>query len=77
MNAKKNMEVLKFIGEQKLCGKSIWNTGMVKLAQRAEAILNKISNNSNKAYTGLINVLQGFQKSIAWNPSKLGMEGLC
>ena len=33
--------------------------------QRAEAILNKITNNINKTYTGLINVLQGFQKCIA------------
>ena len=31
-------------------------------AQRAEAILNKISNNINKTLTGLINVLQGFHK---------------
>ena len=33
--------------------------------QRAEAILNKISNNINKTYIGLISVLQGFQKCIA------------
>jgi len=35
------------------------------LAQRAEEILNKISNNINKTYAGLISVLQGFQKCIA------------
>ena len=34
-------------------------------SQRAEEILNKISNNINKIYTGLISVLQGFQKCIA------------
>ena len=34
-------------------------------SQRAEAKLNKISNNINKTYTGLISVLQGFQKCIA------------
>ena len=39
------------------------------LSQRAEEILNKISDNINKTYTGLISVLQGFQKCIAWNPS--------
>ena len=33
--------------------------------QRAEEILNKISNNINKTSTGLISVLQGFQKCIA------------
>ena len=33
--------------------------------QRAEAILNKFSNNINKTHTGLISVLQGFQKCIA------------
>ena len=33
--------------------------------QRAKAILNKISNIINKTYTGLISVLQGFQKYIA------------
>ena len=33
--------------------------------QRAKAILNKISNIINKTYTGLISVLQGFQKCIA------------
>ena len=37
--------------------------------QRAETILNKISNIINKTYTGLMSVLQGFQKCIAWNPS--------
>ena len=41
----------------------------VEVSQRAEAILNKISNNINKTYIGLISVLQGFQKWIAWNPS--------
>ena len=35
----------------------------------AEVILNKISNIINKTHTGLISVLQGFQKYIAWNPS--------
>ena len=40
-----------------------------KNTQRAEAILNKISNSINKTYTGLISVLQGFQKCIARNPS--------
>ena len=34
-------------------------------AQRAEAILNKISNIINKTYTLLVSVLQGFQKCIA------------
>ena len=34
-------------------------------AQRAEAILNQISNNINKTYIRLISVLQGFQKCIA------------
>ena len=34
-------------------------------SQRAEAILNKISNIINKTHTGLISVLQGFQKCIA------------
>ena len=34
-------------------------------SQRAEEILNKISNNINKTYTGLTSVLQGFQKCIA------------
>ena len=34
-------------------------------SQRAEAILNKIPNNISKTYTGLISVLQGFQKCIA------------
>ena len=38
-------------------------------SQRAEGTLNKISNNISKTYTGLISVLQGFQKCIAWNPS--------
>ena len=33
--------------------------------QRAEAILNKISYNINKTHTGLISVIQGFQKYIA------------
>ena len=33
-------------------------------SQRAEEILNKISNNIKKTYTGLISVLQGFQKCI-------------
>ena len=33
--------------------------------QRAEAILNKISNIINKIYIGLISLLQGFQKCIA------------
>ena len=33
--------------------------------QRAEEILNKILNNINKTYTGLISVLQEFQKCIA------------
>ena len=37
--------------------------------QRAEAILNKISNNINKTHTGLISVVQEFQICIAWNPS--------
>ena len=36
-----------------------------KNTQRAEAILNKISNSINKTYTGLISVLQGLQKCIA------------
>ena len=35
------------------------------ITQRAEAILNKISNIINKTHTGLISVLQGFQKCIA------------
>ena len=34
-------------------------------SQRVEEILNKISNNINKTYTGLISVLQGFKKCIA------------
>ncbi len=33
--------------------------------ERAEAILDTISNNINKTYIGLISVLQGFQKCIA------------
>ena len=33
--------------------------------QRAEAILNKISDKINKTHTGLISVVQGFQKGIA------------
>ena len=33
--------------------------------QRAKEILNKISNNINKTYTGLISFLQEFQKCIA------------
>ena len=33
--------------------------------QRAEEILNNISNNINNTYTWLISVLQGFQKCIA------------
>ena len=37
----------------------------INISQRAEAILNKISNNINKAHTGLISVLQGFQRCIA------------
>ena len=36
-----------------------------KPPQRAEAILNKISYNVNKTHTGLISVIQGFQKYIA------------
>ena len=42
----------------------------VTISQSAEAILNKISNNIKQTYIGLISVLQGFQKCIAWNPSK-------
>ena len=38
----------------------IFNT----ITQKAEVILNKISNNINKTHTGLISVLQGFQKCI-------------
>ena len=34
-------------------------------SQWAELILGKISNIINKTYTGLISVLQGFQKCIA------------
>ena len=34
-------------------------------SQRAETILNKFSNIINKIHTGLISVLQGFQKYIA------------
>ena len=41
---------------------SIW---IKRLTQRAEAILNKSSNNINKTYNGLISELQGFQKCIA------------
>ena len=33
--------------------------------RRAEANLDKISNNINKTHTGLISVLQGFQKCVA------------
>ena len=33
-------------------------------SQRAETVLDKISNNINKTYTGLISVLQGFQKCV-------------
>ena len=45
---------------------SFWSDNMSREeAQRAEAKLNKISNNINKTYTGLISVLQGFQKCIA------------
>ena len=43
--------------------------GFHKNIQWAEAILNKISNIINITYTGLISVLQGLQKCIAWNPS--------
>ena len=35
------------------------------LPHRAQATLSKISNNINKTYTGLISVLQVFQKCIA------------
>ena len=41
-----------------------WNSNH-NLTQRAEAILNNFSNNINKTHTGLISVLQGFQKCIA------------
>ena len=37
----------------------------VSLTQRAEEIINKISNNINKTNTSLISVPQGFQKCIA------------
>ena len=50
----------------------IWYFGTIfdqSTSQRARAILNKISNIINKIHTGLISVLQGFQKCIAWNPS--------
>ena len=36
-----------------------------RCAQRAKAILNKISNNISKTHTELISVLQGLQKCIA------------
>ena len=36
-----------------------------RASQKAEAILNIFSNNINKTNTGLISVLQGFQKCIA------------
>ena len=45
--------------------------------QQAEAVFNKVSGSRNKKYPGLISMLQGFQKCIAWNPSKSGMEGPC
>ena len=38
-------------------------------AQRDEAILNKIFKYHQKTYTGLISVLQGFQKCIGLNLS--------
>ena len=37
--------------------------------QQAEAVFNKISGPRNKNYPGLISMLQGSQKCIAWNPS--------
>ena len=37
----------------------------IVISQRAEAILNKSSNNINKTHTWLTSVLQGFQKCIA------------
>ena len=46
----------------KLCQRDFMK---IKKSQRAEAILNKISNIINKIHTGLISVLQGFQKCIA------------
>ena len=55
-------EVLELIKNQNLA--SFFNLNTTR-AQRAEEILNKISNNINKTYTGLISVLQGFQKCIA------------
>ena len=38
--------------------------------QCPEINFNKTSNNIHKTYMGLTSMLQGFQKCIAWNPSK-------
>ena len=54
----------------------IW-LALDECSQRAEAILNKISNIINKIDTELVSVLQGFQSCNAWNPSNYGMEGPC
>ena len=40
--------------------KSEYVLKLTSKAQRVEAKLNKISNNINKTYTGLISLLQGF-----------------
>ena len=40
------------------------------VSQWAEADFNKILGTIYKTYPGLISILQGFQKCIAWNPSK-------
>jgi len=47
------------------------------MTQRAEEILNGISNIIKGTYTGLISVLLGFRKCVAWNPGSWGVEGPC
>ena len=49
--------------------------GLCNPTQRAEAILNKISNNINKTHTGLISVLKGFQKCIALDTRNRAWKG--
>ena len=44
-------------------------------AQCPEIDFDKISNIIHKTYIGWTSMRQGFQKCIAWNPSKQGMEG--
>ena len=50
-----------FLARFNIKAKSIFN-----MLQWAEAILNEISNNINKNYTGLISALEGFKNCIPW-----------